>query len=194
MEEKGMPDGVIFHRADGSKVAAKCVGGSAAQSSLFPFIDAALGVRHQPLGKDEAETVFQVRPSHSSIQRCSTDQGQEMRSYMPIEHRELLEEVEKLPSLRVYIESREDNRKLVEAYNSCLQKLANWRSRHIGVVTTHIVSPSRNSHSAYQRPDPEEVKDGLSIRDEGKLQGTGGSALIPFLKSAKEDTMETCLR
>ena len=113
---------------------------------------------------------------------------------MPIEHRELLDEVENLPSLRVYVESRKNSRKLVEAFNTCLQKLANWRSRHIGVVTTHIVSPSRNAQSAHRRPDPDEVKDGLSVQDESQLQGTGGSALIPFLKSAKEDTLETCLR
>ena len=104
---------------------------------------------------------------------------------MPIEHRQLLEEVENLPSLREYVESRQDNRTLVGAYNNCLQKLANWRSRHIGAVTTHIVSPSRSAQPAQHRPDPEHVKE---------LQGTGGSALIPFLKSAKEDTMETCLR
>lgn len=60
MEEKGMPDGVVFHRADGTKVSAKCVGGSAAQSSLFQFIDSALGVKHKPVGTDKGETVFQV--------------------------------------------------------------------------------------------------------------------------------------
>jgi indoleamine 2,3-dioxygenase len=60
MEAKGMPDGVAFQRSDGTKVNAKCVGGSAAQSSLFPFIDSALGVRHRPVGDDEGETVFQV--------------------------------------------------------------------------------------------------------------------------------------
>ena len=60
MEEKGMPEGVWFHREDGSKVSAKCVGGSAAQSSYFPFIDSALGVKHRPVGNDKGETVFQA--------------------------------------------------------------------------------------------------------------------------------------
>jgi indoleamine 2,3-dioxygenase len=40
MEEKGMPDGVVFHRSDGTHVNAKCVGGSAAQSSYFQFPNA----------------------------------------------------------------------------------------------------------------------------------------------------------
>ena len=110
-----------------------------------------------------------------------------MRSYMPIEHRELLNKVESLPSLREYTEERKDNRSLVEAYNNCLQKLAGWRSKHIGAVTTHIVSPSRNALP--QKSNAESVEDGLGGQDEGSLKGTGGTALIPFLKSAKEDTM-----
>lgn len=54
MEEKGLPDGMVFERSDGSTTALKLVGGSAAQSSLFPFLDIALGVQH------EDRTVFDV--------------------------------------------------------------------------------------------------------------------------------------
>lgn len=54
MESKGLPDGMIFQRADGSEIAQKLVGGSAAQSSLFPFLDVVLGVGH------EDRTVFDV--------------------------------------------------------------------------------------------------------------------------------------
>lgn len=68
LEEKGMPDGVVFHQSDGSKVCARCVGGSAAQSSDFQFLDAALGVRHRPVGAATGETVFEV----STIQRVGT--------------------------------------------------------------------------------------------------------------------------
>ena len=65
MEEKGMPDGVVFHRSDGTHVSAKCVGGSAAQSSYFQFIDSALGVKHNPVGDSGGETVFHV--SHTAL-------------------------------------------------------------------------------------------------------------------------------
>lgn len=54
MEEKGLPDGMVLQRSDGSQEALKLVGGSAAQSSLFPFLDLALGVKH------EDRTVFDV--------------------------------------------------------------------------------------------------------------------------------------
>jgi indoleamine 2,3-dioxygenase len=60
MEEKGMPDGVVFHKSDRSKVSAKCVGGSAAQSSDFQFLDAAFGIKHGPVGNAKGATVFEV--------------------------------------------------------------------------------------------------------------------------------------
>ena len=46
MEDKGLPDGVVFERVDGSEMACKFAGGSAVQSSLFPFLDRVLGITH----------------------------------------------------------------------------------------------------------------------------------------------------
>lgn len=54
MEERGLPQGVVFQHVDGTRTPLKLVGGSAAQSSLFHFIDIALGVEH------EDRTVFDV--------------------------------------------------------------------------------------------------------------------------------------
>ena len=108
---------------------------------------------------------------------------------MPAEHRQFLDDVAKLPSLRSFVDSKGDDKALVEAYNTSLQQLAAWRSKHIGAVTTHIVTPARKSKPACTRPEPEEVKERLSVKDESQLQGTGGSALIPFLKQAKMDTI-----
>ena len=41
-----LPDGITFRLADKTSRQAKCIGGSAAQSSLFPFLDIVLGVKH----------------------------------------------------------------------------------------------------------------------------------------------------
>lgn len=76
---------------------------------------------------------------------------------------------------------------LREAYNAVLEELAKWRSKHIGVVTTHIVNQARKEKKG--KVDVEEVTEGLSVKDESDLQGTGGSALIPFLKGARLDTV-----
>lgn len=57
MEEKGLPSGMVLQRSDGSQKPLKVVGGSAAQSSLVPFLDTVLGVKH------EDRTVFDVLQS-----------------------------------------------------------------------------------------------------------------------------------
>jgi indoleamine 2,3-dioxygenase len=61
MEEKGLPDGMVFQKSDGIEEAHKLVGGSAIQSALFPFIDHVLGVAH-------GDSVFKVS---STNQLCS---------------------------------------------------------------------------------------------------------------------------
>jgi hypothetical protein len=43
----GGEKGMVFQKSDGSVVKVKWVGGSAAQSSLFQFLDLVLGVEHQ---------------------------------------------------------------------------------------------------------------------------------------------------
>ncbi|KPI42409.1 Indoleamine 2,3-dioxygenase [Cyphellophora attinorum] len=160
--------GWIFELADGSEVARWCVGGSAAQSATFPFLDAVLGVKHDKMGGEVS--VFG-----------------EMREYMPGEQREFLSSVEGRASIGDFVRRiGGDEPALLGAYNAVLEELARWRSKHIGVVTTHIVSQARKEKK--EEVKAEEVTDGLSVRDEGDLQGTGGSALIPFLKGATQDT------
>lgn len=110
---------------------------------------------------------------------------------MPFEHRTFLEVVAKLPSLREYVESRSSDRKLVDIYNECIQQLSTWRSRHIGVVTTHIVNQARKARPTGEKPYPQDVTEGLSVKDESSLKGTGGSALIPFLKQAKQESLDS---
>lgn len=109
---------------------------------------------------------------------------------MPSQHRAFLHDVAQLPSLRWYLENQRADEKLMIIYNECLQQLASWRSKHIAVVTTHIIMPSRKLVPELQKPKPEEVKQVLSVTDESQLRGTGGSALIPFLKQARQETLE----
>lgn len=161
-------EGWMFELGNGQTVTRWNVGGSAAQSSTVACFDAALGVEHKSLDTEGSETVFD-----------------EMRGYMPGHQRAFLDEVETMESLASFVEGKADDKALVQAYNDVLEELARWRSRHIGVVTTHIVNEARKEQNGIK---PDEVKDGLSVKDESELQGTGGSALIPFLKGARLDT------
>jgi indoleamine 2,3-dioxygenase len=70
MEEKGLKRGFVFQRSDGSEVESRLIGGSAAQSSLFQFLDLALGVEHQG-PRDGSESVFTVsKPGPDLAGRC----------------------------------------------------------------------------------------------------------------------------
>lgn len=51
--------GMVFQRSDGSEYVAECIGGSAAQSSLFQFLDLVLGTEHAATPGNK-ETLFQV--------------------------------------------------------------------------------------------------------------------------------------
>jgi indoleamine 2,3-dioxygenase len=60
MEESGLARGFVFQLADGTERPVQHGGGSAAQSSLFHFLDAILGVEHeQP--RDGSGSLFRVR-------------------------------------------------------------------------------------------------------------------------------------
>ena len=112
---------------------------------------------------------------------------------MPKEHRDFLEAVSNLPSLGSFVEAQSSDERLSSAYNACVKELAAWRCKHIGVVTTHIVTPARKAKALSERQSVDETKDGSSTTDESTLQGTSGSALIPFLKHAKEETLDSCV-
>ncbi|CEJ86523.1 hypothetical protein VHEMI04129 [[Torrubiella] hemipterigena] len=122
-EDKGLPRGMVFQRSDGSELDVKCIGGSAAQSSLFPFLDAVLGVSH---GNSSKGSVFQ-----------------EMRRYMPEHHRRFLQQVEALPSIRSFVAAHPLEAELLDTFNGCLDKLRSWRGKHMAVVSKYIVQPAR---------------------------------------------------
>lgn len=56
--------GVVFQKSDGTEEVVACIGGSAAQSSLFQFLDVVLGTEHKA-GPGVQRTLFEV--SHHPI-------------------------------------------------------------------------------------------------------------------------------
>ena len=185
MEEKGLPRGMVFQKSDGSEVPYKLVGGSAIQSSFFPFLDYVFGVEHK-----EDSSTFQVRITQvcACLHHQRTNMTpKEMRAYMPGKNREFLNQVSLLPSLRDYVEANPGDIEVADSYNECLKRLRAWRGKHIAVVSKYIVQPAREA----ERPSRVEriVATGAGdTQEEWELQGTGGSALIPFLRQARDDT------
>lgn len=95
--------------------------------------------------------------------------------YMPTEQRQYLFELKKKSKLRELVDVSE-NLDLREAYNDAVQALAKFRSEHIKIAGRFIVVPQ----TKVAKSDYESLKE----------EGTGGSNIIPFLKTIRDDTLD----
>ncbi|KAI9823748.1 MAG: hypothetical protein M1832_002305 [Thelocarpon impressellum] len=201
MSDAGLPKGVVYDTGRADDTYRQYSGGSNAQSSLIQFFDIVLGVEHRPTGEKPAGDAERgegtAPPSrHSFIQ--------EMRSYMPGPHRRFLEHVSRVANIRHYVESHRSDRALCIAYDACLAMLRALRDKHIQMVSRYIVIKSRESRSHARSLSPRAAPPIVNIasaapavRDKAaaskKLRGTGGTALIPFLKQARDETGEPAI-
>ncbi|XP_064224907.1 indoleamine 2,3-dioxygenase 2 isoform X2 [Aotus nancymaae] len=147
-----------------SKEPLKYSGGSAAQSTVLHAFDEFLGIRHS---KESADFLYR------------------MRDYMPPSHKAFVEDIHSAPSLRDYILSS-GQEYLLTAYNQCLQALAELRSYHITVVTKYIITAAAKGKCGKPNhlPGPPQA-----LED----RGTGGTAVMSFLKSVRDKTLESIL-
>eukprot|EP01080_Neovahlkampfia_damariscottae_P007937 gene7937-12406_t len=143
--EKGsekFPNGVVYEGV--SSESQYYLGGSAAQSTPMHIFDELFNIKHK-------------------IKLLT-----EMRDYMPKEHRQFINDVNKWSDgnrlSNFVVESQ--NMKLKELYNETLNEIIGFRSYHIQIVTSYIVSQTKNLE---------------------KEKGTGSSSLIPFLKTLREE-------
>lgn len=202
MAEAGLPNGVMFDDGTGHSPYVQYAGGSAAQSSVIQFFDVVLGVEHVPTGQkrgdaSDSEGTGPPPPSHNFIL--------EMRKYMPGPHRRFLEHVASVANIRDYVERRRNDRALTTAYDACLAMLRDFRDKHIQMVSRYIIVKSResraHSRSLSPRQAPQRINIASASRDATgdpkaggkKLRGTGGTALIPFLKQARDETGEPAI-
>lgn len=209
MAEAGLPNGVKYLDGSGTEEYRQYSGGSNAQSSLLQAFDIFLGVEHRPTGekKNEASNAQEgiAPPSrHNFIQ--------DMRSYMPGPHRRFLEDLTLVANIRSFVEERAATDKALSvAYDACLYMLRSFRDKHIQIVTRYIIihaKESRNHKTAPpsikrtqtgapdEAPNPREqqqatpIRQGLARAKTKDPRGTGGTALIPFLKQARDETGE----
>jgi indoleamine 2,3-dioxygenase len=105
------------------------LGGSAAQSSLLPALDAGLTIRH---GDPEASMFLR-----------------EMRGYMPPPHQRFLQTLEAGPSIRQFaLERKKSDPTLCDWYNRCIGAVESFRNRHIAIAVEYVLR---------QAPTPEEA-------------------------------------
>ncbi|KAF2262829.1 indoleamine 2,3-dioxygenase alpha type [Lojkania enalia] len=195
MADAGLPSGVMFDDGTGTQPYVQYAGGSNAQSSVIQFFDIVLGVQHRPTGekRDTSDSESSVpAPSHNFIL--------EMRKYMPGPHRKFLEHMESVANIREYVDSHRFDCALVTAYDACLAMLRGFRDKHIRMVSRYIIVKSRETRSHSRSLSPKQaaaqrlnIANTLKRGDSKKLRGTGGTALISFLKQARDETGEPAI-
>ncbi|TDZ38569.1 Indoleamine 2,3-dioxygenase [Colletotrichum trifolii] len=207
MAEAGLPRGLNYDNGSGMADYRRYSGGSNAQSSLIQFFDIVLGIDHRPTGEKRdhiSESERESRappPQHNFIM--------EMRRYMPGPHARFLKDISGIANIREFVESRKRDQQLCLAYDACLAMLSAFRDKHIAIVTRYIILPSREMRARSRSSSPEAARQHLNLATASrqrqvttrankpdadqlnqKLKGTGGTALIPFLKQARDETGE----
>jgi len=155
-------------------------GPSAGQSSIIHALDVFLGVDRYShashvTGKSSHATSSGASSSSSPASPVNESPSQSflsrMRAYMPRHHRNFLRHLSVNPRpLRYFVEDSGSD-SLIEAYDTAVNALKNFRDAHVRIVALYIVGPSRKKH----RPDNE-------------LKGTGGTNSIQFVKSVRDQT------
>ncbi|KAF6804326.1 Indoleamine 2,3-dioxygenase 2 [Colletotrichum musicola] len=210
MADAGLPHGINYNDGSGSQDYRRYSGGSNAQSSLIQFFDIILGIDHRPTGEKRDPFSESERESRAPIPQHNfiTD----MRRYMPGPHARFLKDVTSVANIREFVESHKLDQQLCLAYDACLAMLSTFRDKHIAIVTRYIILPSRqmrarsrsgspdagrrrlNLATASRQPRPTAKDNSLvADRNKKKLKGTGGTALIPFLKQARDETGEPAI-
>jgi indoleamine 2,3-dioxygenase len=172
MEAAGLPNGVFYDEGNGKGSWRKYRGGSNGQSSLLQFCDAVLSVNHT---------------------RCNGFHA-EMRQYMPGPHARFLEDVEEVANIRSYVDSHQEDDVLLSAFNDAVTATSNFRDKHIALVTRYIIIPSRMAKpvNAVKRRDIASFSTKMASEEPQtrELVGTGGTKLIPFLRTSRDETIE----
>ncbi|XP_021354490.1 myoglobin-like [Mizuhopecten yessoensis] len=101
-----------------------------------------------------------------------------MKPYMPRSHRQFLDDIQTRSRIATYVRTS-SNEELRGVYQDCIKSLVDLRSYHIQIVTKYIIVPSG------KKKQEEEKYRSVSNK------GTGGSSILPFLKSARNTTRGT---
>ncbi|OAG35954.1 hypothetical protein AYO21_09881 [Fonsecaea monophora] len=210
MKDAGLPRGVYYDDGSRQSTWRQYGGGSNAQSSLIQFFDIVLGVEHRPTGSKKDET-SESEAEPGAAPKPRNNFIHEMRQYMPGPHRRFLQAVEGAANIRDFVEYNKSNQQLTVSYDACLAMLRSLRDKHIQMVSRYIIVKSRESRSmsrTRRESSPDEIPRGgtgiASIRygrpeeagstqKKKKMRGTGGTALIPFLKQARDETGEPAI-
>ncbi|KID77655.1 Indoleamine 2,3-dioxygenase [Metarhizium guizhouense ARSEF 977] len=145
------PTGVFYDRGNQEGEWKQLRGGSNGQSTLLQVFDKVLSIDHGSNGAGTANF------------------HDEMKEYMPAEHRRFLEQVERQRTIREVVMSLPAVHDIRAAYDAAIDSMYDLRSKHLSVVARYISVPSSKSRSE-------------------RVAGTGGTFLNSFLRQARDNT------
>ena len=145
-----LPDGLIYESCFDEKPQL-FRGETGAQSSIVPTLDALLNVVHE---RDELREYLD-----------------EMKSYMPPSHRELIKFIEDTSKVKEQVSI---NKVLMELYDDCCQEISIFRSQHLRYAADYIHNQS--------------TKSTLFGSGGSKVRGTGGTPFMKYLKKHRDET------
>jgi indoleamine 2,3-dioxygenase len=154
-------------------------GPSAGQSTLIHSLDVFLGL-------DNCNVV------EGGVARDQRTLLSRKRAYMPRHHRNFLRHLSADPHpVRMLLERGTPNAELLDAYNSAVFSVKEFRDAHLKIVAIYIIGPA--SKERKQREDAD-VREEVARKD-GKrvLKGTGGTDLVRFLKGVRDKTAEAII-
>jgi indoleamine 2,3-dioxygenase len=128
-------------------------GETGAQSSIIPSLDGALGIQH----------------TSDNLRHYLN----EMREYMPPEHRTFIEKIEASSNIKELID---ESGKLKDSYNACLEQIRAFRALHLKYADAYI-------HKQSQKKNP-------FGRGGSTIRGTGGTPFMSYLKKHRDETEE----
>lgn len=200
MADAGLPNGLHYEGCEDTPDGAvrQYSGGSNAQSALIHMLDIALGVEHRETSDGKVESVSALAPKNAFME--------DMRNYMPANHRRFLEHLTQITNIREFCLGHREDAVLSEAYDACLAMLKTFRNNHLSIVSRFILIPAGKAKrtAAAAASSTPATDSALSDADTGKteskglakvvaksgaeLKGTGGTSLMSFLKQSRDET------
>lgn len=111
---------------------------------------------------------------------------------MPPAHKQLIRDISLQPSLKSFV-LQQASEQLNQAYQHCVTKLVALRNYHLNVVSRFITVPAARARQL--RNQSQEVEGDIISRAPTALEerGTGGSGIMTFLKTVRNQTKDALL-